>query len=285
MAPTPTHTHTYTHVKTQMCAHVHPWTQAYTNILASNILQNTPGFSSALLPRAVGVLGERILWSTEFETPDTLPFLQSHSLRQWQLLWRIWHWRVHFRQRFSVDPVPAALGVSGDAAPGLWMPALVHSTGGGSTWRRLNAPPPPPFSPDTKPTVPRGLSVGDAVGKKPFLPSETQGGCKRGLSVHPRSCGSGLSRLALRCGPHTWGCWLPDGLGSLPRRSWGPSWVTRTCTDEYLWWSRRMLDVIGRSENVKAEHWGSFSHALDPGLHTENPISCCAVTRAWSPPF
>lgn len=38
--------------------------------------------------------------------------------------------------------------------------------------------------------------------------------------------------------------------------------------------------MIGRSENVKAEHRGSFSHALDPGLHTENTISCCAVTGA-----
>lgn len=98
------------------------------------------------------------------------------------------------------------------------------------------APPecPPPFSQDVKPTVPRGLLVEDAVGKKPFLPSEMWGGCKRGLSVHPRGCGSGLSPLPLRCGPHTRGCWLPDGLGSLLRRSWGPSWVTRTCNDEYL---------------------------------------------------
>ena len=106
----------------------------------------------------------------------------------------------------SVSPSTPSLrplGSLGNAARGLWTPALVHSTGGGSTWRRLNAPPAPPFSPDIKPTVPRGLSVGDAVGKKPFLPSETQGGCKRGLSVHPRSCGSGLSRLVLGCGPHT----------------------------------------------------------------------------------
>ena len=126
-----------------------------------------------------------------------------------------------------VDPVPVAPGVSGDAALGL-----------GRQPCTARAPPerPRPSLGTTSNSRPHVASRwGMLLGKSPSFPPETQGGCKRGLSVHPRGCGSGLSHLALRCGPHTGGCRLPDGLGSLLRCSRGPSpWVTRTCTDENL---------------------------------------------------
>lgn len=197
MTPTPTHTHTYTCEDTDvhMYIHEHRHTQTYW----PSIPEHT-GFFSALFLRAGCSGGKDSVINWVWDTRH-LPFCRV-SLRQWQFLWRIWQLKSPFPSAFSVDPVPAALGVSGDAAP--LTPAL--ALGAAPPEKPPECPPPPPSLRTPSPQSPRGLSVGMLLGKSPSFPSETRGGCKR-LSCHQlRSwpsqclCSFAVWTLAMRVG-------------------------------------------------------------------------------------
>ena len=78
---------------------------------------------------------------------------------------------------------PAALGVSGDAALGLWTPALVLSTGGGSTRHHLSA-----LRPSLRISNPRFHMAslwGALLGKSPSFPLRCGAGANEGWAFTP----------------------------------------------------------------------------------------------------
>lgn len=184
----PQHTHKCTHVNTQIYVHVHPcthiWTHTHTHRSASSILQNTPRFSSVLLPKAVGILGEGLSHQLSLRHP-TPPFLQSHGLPPWQVLWRIVSARVS-PSILSLQPL-GSLG-------------MLPWGSGRQPSRTARVPPerPCPSLGTSNPQPHVASRWGTLLGKSPSFPPETQDGCKRGLSVHPVAVA--LAFLALLLG-------------------------------------------------------------------------------------